>query len=74
MRNLLEYPLVPSELINALSSKVVYSGEVGDIRAVALNAIRNYLIDHPHVAAEICLHDQQHLSSMIANATSDPNV
>lgn len=62
MRNLLQYPLEPSEVISALDTALsdqAAKRQIGGMTGHALYAIRKLLVARPSILEEICELDKQ---------------
>ena len=62
MRNLVEYPLMPDEVLAAVDKAIedrAAKQHVGDIDLVALHAIKQLLLARPFVVEDICAKDRE---------------
>lgn len=62
MRNLVEYPLTPNEVLTALDRAIENQAAkkmIGDIDGVALHAIKKLLVARPFVVEDICAKDRE---------------
>lgn len=62
MRNMLQYPLQPDEVLSAIDQAIEDRASkkmIGDINFVALHAIKRLLVDRPFVVEDVCAKDRE---------------